>query len=69
MLGRFLRELRGADRSGMLYGGAAAACAVAAGSLYASDQRERSRRDTLSEQLNARESRRWPTLHTVPPFS
>ena len=56
-LARLVRGVGGAHQSGLLYGGAAAACAVAAGSLYYSDHLERSQNNTLSEELNASEKR------------
>jgi len=46
-LARLVRGLGGAHQSGILYGGAAAACAVAAGSLYYSDHLERSKNNNL----------------------
>ena len=49
----------------MLYGGAAAACAVAAGSLYYADHVERSQNNLLAEELNASEQRRRRRFHTV----
>ena len=67
-LARLVRGLGGAHQSGILYGGAAAACAVAAGSLYYSDHLERSKNNNLSEELNASEKRLRPKLHTVRPW-
>ena len=67
-LARLVRGVGGAHQSGLLYGGAAAACAVAAGSLYYSDHLERSQNNTLSEELNASEKRLLRLrLHTVRP--
>ena len=60
-LARLVRGVGGAHQSGLLYGGAAAACAVAAGSLYYSDHLERSQNNTLSEELNASEKRLYQT--------
>ena len=60
-LARLVRGVGGAHQSGLLYGGAAAACAVAAGSLYYSDHLERSKNNTLSEELNASEKRLYQT--------
>ena len=60
-LARLVRGVGGAHQSGLLYGGAAAACAVAAGSLYYSDHLERSTNNTLSEELNASEKRLYQT--------
>ena len=54
-----------AHQSGVLYGGAAAACAVAAGSLYYADHVERSQNNSLAEELNASEQRRHRRFHTV----
>ena len=64
-LARLVRGVGAAHQSGVLYGGAAAACAVAAGSLYYADHVERSQNNSLAEELNASEQRRRRRFHTV----
>ena len=64
-LARLIRGVGAAHQSGVLYGGAAAACAVAAGSLYYADHVERSQNNSLAEELNASEQRRRRRFHTV----
>ena len=66
-LARLVRGVGGAHQNGVLYGGAAAACAVAAGSLYYADHVERSQNNLLAEELNANEKRRGRRFHTVVP--
>ena len=63
-LARLVRGVGAAHQSGVLYGGAAAACAVAAGSLYYADRVERSQNNSLAEELNASEQRRRRRFHT-----